>query len=210
MLFEDQDWKAAAHYRMGEFERAENRFKTDKSATGHYNRGNALAQSGQLDKAIEAYNQALELNPDHEDAMFNKALIEQAQEDQQGESSDKDNEESQENSDKDSEQERSQQSESDSQESQDDESDAPQQDEGQEGEQQEKDDQSAEEQAEENQETEQAEEEAQEATDEQKAAMEQWLRRVPDDPGGLLRRKFKYETDKRRREGDYTKPSKIW
>ena len=23
--------------------------------------------------------------------------------------------------------------------------------------------------------------------------MEQWLRRIPDDPGGLLRRKFRYQ-----------------
>lgn len=30
-------------------------------------------------------------------------------------------------------------------------------------------------------------------TEEQKQALEQWLRRVPDDPGGLLRNKFKYQ-----------------
>ena len=30
-------------------------------------------------------------------------------------------------------------------------------------------------------------------TEEQKQAMEQWLRRVPDDPGGLLRNKFRYQ-----------------
>ncbi len=211
VLFEDEDWKAAAHYRMGEFERAENRFKTDESADGHYNRGNALAQSGQLDKALDAYNKTLELDPEHEDAAFNKALLEQAQENQEGESSDKDNQESQEDSEQDSEQERSQQSESDSSDSQEeDESEQSEQSEGEEDEQQEKEEQSAEEQAEQNEEAEAAEQEAEEATDEQKAAMEQWLRRVPDDPGGLLRRKFKYETDKRRREGDYTKPRKIW
>lgn len=34
---------------------------------------------------------------------------------------------------------------------------------------------------------------------EQEAATEQWLRRIPDDPGGLLRRKFKYEYDQRHR-----------
>ena len=28
---------------------------------------------------------------------------------------------------------------------------------------------------------------------EQQQAMEQWLRRIPDDPGGLLRRKFRYQ-----------------
>lgn len=35
---------------------------------------------------------------------------------------------------------------------------------------------------------------------EQQQALEQWLRRVPDDPSGLLRNKFKYEYQKRRRE----------
>jgi len=198
---------------MGEFERAENRFKTDNSADGHYNRGNALAQSGQLDAAIEAYDKTLEIEPEHEDALFNKELLEQAKENQQGESSDKDNQESQEDSEQDSEQDRSEQSEGDSSDSEQEESDESEQsetDEGEEGEEQEQEEESAQEQAEDNEETEAAQEEAQEATDEQKAAMEQWLRRVPDDPGGLLRRKFKYETDKRRREGDYTKPRKIW
>ena len=28
--------------------------------------------------------------------------------------------------------------------------------------------------------------------------MQQWLRKIPDDPSGLLRRKFEYEFDKRR------------
>ena len=30
-------------------------------------------------------------------------------------------------------------------------------------------------------------------TSEEQQAMEQWLRRIPDDPGGLLRRKFLYQ-----------------
>ena len=32
---------------------------------------------------------------------------------------------------------------------------------------------------------------------EQQQAMEQWLRRIPDDPGGLLRRKFRNEHQRR-------------
>jgi Ca-activated chloride channel family protein len=32
-----------------------------------------------------------------------------------------------------------------------------------------------------------------ETPDEETQADEQWLRRIPDDPGGLLRRKFKYQ-----------------
>jgi Ca-activated chloride channel family protein len=37
-------------------------------------------------------------------------------------------------------------------------------------------------------------------TDEERQAMEQWLRRIPDDPGGLLRTKFNYEHYKRNQE----------
>ncbi len=38
-----------------------------------------------------------------------------------------------------------------------------------------------------------------EASREQQQALQQWLQRVPDDPGGLLRRKFQLEYDRRQR-----------
>ena len=41
-------------------------------------------------------------------------------------------------------------------------------------------------------------------------ALEQWLRRVPDDPGGLLRRKFRYQTMQRLREGEEPDESIRW
>ena len=37
---------------------------------------------------------------------------------------------------------------------------------------------------------------------ERRLANEAWLRRVPDDPGGLLRAKFLLEQKRRKREGD--------
>ena len=36
---------------------------------------------------------------------------------------------------------------------------------------------------------------------ESRQALEAWLRRVPDDPGGLLRAKFRLEYERRQREG---------
>ena len=39
------------------------------------------------------------------------------------------------------------------------------------------------------------------AEQERRLAYEQWLRRIPDDPGGLLRRKFEYESRQRRGDG---------
>jgi len=46
-------------------------------------------------------------------------------------------------------------------------------------------------------------------TEEERQAMDQWLRRVPDDPGGLLRNKFKYQYYKNRQDmhnGDFQPP----
>jgi Ca-activated chloride channel family protein len=37
---------------------------------------------------------------------------------------------------------------------------------------------------------------------ERRIANEAWLRRVPDDPGGLLRAKFRLEYERRQHEGD--------
>ena len=37
---------------------------------------------------------------------------------------------------------------------------------------------------------------------EQRHAMEQWLRRIPNDPGGLLRRKFRYQYQRMGRDQD--------
>ena len=42
---------------------------------------------------------------------------------------------------------------------------------------------------------------------EQQQAMEQWLRRIPDDPGGLLRRKFRYQYQ---RQGIDQDGNQIW
>ena len=39
-------------------------------------------------------------------------------------------------------------------------------------------------------------------TEEDAQAMEQWLRRIPDDPGGLLRRKFRNQHQRRGADAD--------
>ncbi len=41
-------------------------------------------------------------------------------------------------------------------------------------------------------------------------ATEQWLRQVPDDPSGLLRRKFKYESRLRRQQGERQREQPKW
>ena len=50
-------------------------------------------------------------------------------------------------------------------------------------------------------------------SDEQHQAMEQWLRRIPEDPGGLLRRKFNYQYQQRQLENQFQPPQEnqpIW
>jgi Ca-activated chloride channel family protein len=48
----------------------------------------------------------------------------------------------------------------------------------------------------------QAEAEQMRRMQEQQQAMEQWLRRIPNDPGGLLRRKFQYQYQRMGRDQD--------
>lgn len=104
--FESQPWKGSALYRGENFADAADTFASaldgDKQSLAaadiHYNRGNALAKAGKLQDALKAYDQALEMQPEMEDAQFNKELIEsllaQQQENQGGESENKNSESS--------------------------------------------------------------------------------------------------------------------
>jgi Ca-activated chloride channel family protein len=74
--FEDHQWQGVALYEAGDYSGAAQRFAEGSDARAHYNRGNALAKSGELEAAIDAYEQALELQPDLRPAQTNKALVE--------------------------------------------------------------------------------------------------------------------------------------
>ncbi|MHA3735417.1 tetratricopeptide repeat protein [Pseudomonas sp. Eth.TT006] len=74
--FEDHQWQGVALYEAGDYSGAAERFAEGSDARAHYNRGNALAKSGALEAAIDAYEQALELQPDLRPALTNKALVE--------------------------------------------------------------------------------------------------------------------------------------
>ena len=98
-VFKDNNWRASAQYRAGNYKTAAQEFSLQDSAQADYNRANALAKSGKLEQAIDAYQQALEKQPDMEDAQFNLALIEQLKqqqeqkpEEQQGDKSNSDGE----------------------------------------------------------------------------------------------------------------------
>lgn len=211
LLFEDPAWQAAAQYRDGDFEAAADGFAGLDSADGTYNLGNALARSGNYADAIAAYDRVLDAFPDHEDAAFNRALIEDLMEQQQQQQQ--------------QEQQQDQQSEGDDNEGEDNPSEEqnPEQQPGEENEDPSSSDESAsqEEQAEQQEEEgrerseEQQEGEAANATtedgqldDEEQQSLQQWLRRVPDDPGGLLRRKFEQQYVERLKRGEAQRSSR--
>ncbi|PTR28193.1 VWA domain-containing protein [Pseudomonas sp. GV085] len=74
--FEDHQWQGVALYEAGDYVGAAERFAEGNDAHAHYNRGNALAKSGELEAALDAYEQALERQPDLRPALTNKALVE--------------------------------------------------------------------------------------------------------------------------------------
>ena len=71
------EWRAPALYRNREFTAAAETYAGLSGADAHYNRGNALARSGRLRDALDAYDEALALAPDLEDALFNRQLVEE-------------------------------------------------------------------------------------------------------------------------------------
>ena len=75
--FENHQWQGVALYEAGDYAGAAQRFAEGDDAHAHYNRGNALAKSGELEAALDAYEQALERQPDLRPALTNKALVEE-------------------------------------------------------------------------------------------------------------------------------------
>ena len=196
-LFEQTGWRGAANYRAKNYESAIASFSTTDTADGHYNRGNALALAGNLPEAIAAYDVAISRDPEHSDAIYNKEIVErllEEQESEQGENQEGENQENQSEQNSQSEsQEQNQNSENQDQESQ--EGNEEQQQNEQQNEAPEEQE-SSESNSEQNTPSESSNEEF-----EDQQALEQWLRRIEDDPGELLRRKFRYQYRQRQLNG---------
>ena len=219
-LFNNKKWQAAAHYRAGHFDESAKLLEGDQQITSQYNYGNAQAKLGKFPEAIKSYESVLEREPSHEDARYNlellKKMVQQQQQNQpqsgdssdqqQGDSDKQDGEglsssqdgesDGDENSQQDSgegEQEsRANQSAQQSDESQS-ESTAEQQQSGVERDSESEAQAEEREQAAQQQPDSAGEQQAQQQYQPQGDANEQWLRQIPDDPGGLLQRKFKYQ-----------------
>jgi Ca-activated chloride channel family protein len=179
-LAEDPMIRGNAQFRNGDFNAATQAYGFSDQADGHYNRGNALARQSRFEEAIAAYDQALLSEPEMEDALHNKNLLEEMLKQQQEQQQDSQEQQEGESQDGESEQGESEQDGGEEQEGE-------QQQDGQESEQEqsEGEEQNAEAQL------------SEEMSPEERQAVEQWLRRIPDDPGGLLRRKFLLEYQRR-------------
>ncbi len=232
--FSDRQWQGAAYYRAGKYAQAAKAFGTPHSADGWYNKGNALAKAGKLKAALDAYNHALKIDPQHADAAFNRDLVNKAlQQQQQRKQQPSSGKQAQQQSD----QHKPAQEKKPSQGGKP--SASPDRKPGKQGKQQNDRRSSAKQQRQGGQQKQQSKQSAQQSQAEQSKAqpksqrldqrqqiasgkqsegqrggkqgekraampkdgkqreqpeaMQQWLRRIPDDPGGLLRRKFQYQ-----------------
>ncbi|GAA0853593.1 VWA domain-containing protein [Aliiglaciecola litoralis] len=239
--FNDPLWQGAALYRSEDYAAAVDAFSKIDTPQGWYNKGNALAQLGELDKAIEAYNKVLDTQPEHEDALRNKALLEelkkqqeqqqqqntdseqnqqqdQNQDSNEGQSEQQDQQTQQQNSDQqdsaESQQSQNQQDQSQQQDSPEQQGEQDQDQESQSEQQQQNEGEAQQSDAEEQQaQAQQAEVSEQPLTDEEREQMqrlENLLKKVPDDPAFLLKRKMMLENQQRRRERAPSQTKRTW
>jgi len=216
--FENPDWKAAAHYKAGEYNKSLEDLKNSKSESSAYNQGNALAKAGQLEEAVKAYEKALAVNPNDSDAKHNKEVVEkelekqkQEQKQQNQQKDDKQQSKGDSEQNKDGEQSEKSDEQKQSEEKPEQKPEQKQSDKQQPDEKQQDKTEQKKPEEEKPQQAEQGKDEAKEKakqqvpvnpepTDEQQQANEQWLKRIPDDSAGLLRRKFKYQYGQRGRQ----------
>ena len=196
-LFRLPQWAGVAHYRNGDYDSAIAGFSSENTADAHYNRGNALALNGNYQEAIAAYDIAIAIDANHEDAIHNKEIVEKLLQQEESEASE-DQSESMENQEN--------QSGSD-QEQQDQENQEQQDQESQEGNQEQEQQEQQNQQAPEEQESSESNSEQNTPSDseneefEEQQSLEQWLRRIDDYPGELLQRKFRYQYRQRQLNG---------
>jgi Ca-activated chloride channel family protein len=192
----DPDLSGEAWYRSGRFDNALGAWSENDTPQAHYNQGNALAHLGEYDAAIQAYDQALTQDPSMLDAQFNRDLVEQLKQQEQEQREQDEEGESQdgESSDQEGESESSEQS------------DGEPSEEGESSEESEGDQETEQSEGEPGEEQQDQPDYAESWSEEDAQAMEQWLRRIPDDPGGLLRRKFINQHQRRGAPEDESEP----
>lgn len=213
--FENPEWSAVASYRAGDYGRSAAVFADGDDIRNLYNLGTALARLGEFESAIGAYEQVLETEPDHEDAAYNLELLRELLEQQQQEQNSQQQQSSEQNSGGESQsQENPEQQGMDAQSQSENQGDSGESSAREDGEMSDEElealEQALEEaarEAEQNADGEPGQMSEDELTalrhrQAEQQAMEQWLRRIPNDPGGLLRRKFRYQYQRSGKDQD--------
>ncbi|TLM78648.1 VWA domain-containing protein [Microbulbifer harenosus] len=223
--FENSQWRGTAQYRAGKFDAAAKNFAQSNDPQGLYNLGNSLTQQGRFDEAISAFDQAIQQSPEFADAIHNREIAEQLKklQQQQQSQSGQSGEQQQNDQQQDQNQQNQQGQQQDQQQNQQQGDESQQQSAGQNtqdqqpsnqeqspsGQEEQEQSDSKQQQAQngEQQEGNEQEQSAQAQPSDQESpldpetqqALDQWLRQIPDDPAGLMREKFKYESLQRRR-----------
>ncbi|MDH5432891.1 MAG: VWA domain-containing protein [Gammaproteobacteria bacterium] len=205
-LFENKDWQASAHYKNNNYQAASDLFDPHESIESLYNHATSLAKMNKLEEALNLYNQLLNKQPDHQDGLYNKNIIEDLLKQQQNQENQNKDNQNQENSD----QQKSDQQ-NDSKQDEQSESDQNQQ-QNQQDQQNDSEQQNQQQQMQDQKTSEQVQEEVEISEDqrdqmEKDQALEVWLEKVPDDPAGLLRNKMYRENQKR---GNRQHEKKTW
>ena len=169
-LFETPHWQGVAQFKSAQYEKAIKTFESlPKSSQSSYNLGNALAHTGKYEKAIKAYNDAIKRSATNSDAIENKKIVEDLLKKQKKDNkSNNNNDQDKQNQDKQNQDKQNQDKQNQDKKNKD--------KQNQDKQNQDKQNQDKQNQANKNREKNQAE-------------MQQ-LKRVPDNPGGLLKQKF--------------------
>jgi Ca-activated chloride channel family protein len=213
-LFTDPGWQGSAAYHAGDYPAAVQAFASALStedADSHYNLGNAYAKGANFEQAIASYNVAIALQPDHEDAIHNREIVQKLLEEQQQQEEEQSQEEQM--SDEEEQEQQEEQEEQQEEESEPQEEEQQEQQEGGDEEEQEENEPQDGEQKESEEENQGEEPQLSNAENESQESLEQWLRRIDDDPGELLQRKFQFEYRRRQvesRSNNQSAETQIW
>lgn len=196
--FKRDDWEGVAAYRAGDYKQAVESFARLRGEQAYYNQGNALAHLGEYEKAIAAYDQAIAINPKNQDAVFNRNLLKELMKKDKQKQQNK----NQQNQDQQKQDQQNKKQQSQDQKNQD-QQDKKQQNQDQQDKNQQNQDQKNKEQRnsqqkenkqnkdqKKNKQQQDQKEKQERSQQEEQAAKQQWLKLVPDDPGGLMRQKF--------------------